>query len=115
MYEKGKGVAQNNRTAVKWYTLAAGKRNAHARPKLFALARQGNAYAQYNLGSLYAEGQGVTQDNVYAYMWLDISASQGDRDARENRDMVAKKMTPAQIEIAHERALECVRKKYEGC
>ena len=115
MYERGEGIPQDNRTAVKWYTIAARKRNAYARPKLLIFARQGNAYAQYNLGSLYAEGQGVTQDNIYAYMWLDIAASQGGRDAREKRDMVAKNMTPSQIEIAHERALECMRKKYEGC
>ena len=34
------------------------------------LAEQGDARAQHNLGLMYANGQGVPQDNVYAYMWV---------------------------------------------
>jgi hypothetical protein len=33
------------------------------------LAEQGHTRAQYNLGILYYNGQGVLQDNVYAHMW----------------------------------------------
>ena len=33
------------------------------------LAKQGDADAQFNLGAMYAKGQGVIQDNVYAHMW----------------------------------------------
>jgi len=42
-----------------------------------ALAEQGNAKAQYNLGIMYGEGEGVIQDNVYAHMWFNIAASSG--------------------------------------
>ena len=48
MYYNGKGVPQDYKTAVKWYTLAA---------------EQGNAYAQNNLGTMYYQGEGVPQDN----------------------------------------------------
>ena len=33
----------------------------------------------------------------------------------QNRDDVAKKMTPSQIAEAQKLARECVRKKYKGC
>jgi S1-C subfamily serine protease len=82
MYDNGKGVPQNYKTAVKWYRLAA---------------KQGDAFAQYNLGNMYNNGDGVSQDNVYAHMWYNIAASSGDKDAIKNRDIVAKKMTSSQL------------------
>ena len=39
---------------MKWYKLAA---------------EQGLAAAQSSLGGMYAIGQGVIQDDVYAHMW----------------------------------------------
>ena len=100
MYRKGQGVPQDDKAAVNWYRLAA---------------EQGHAAAQNNLGGMYAQGQGVTQDNVYAHMWWNIAASSGLKDAVENRDIVAGKMTPAQIEKAQDLARECVAKNYKGC
>ena len=47
---------------------------------------------------MYADGEGVTQDNVYAHMWWNIAASNG--HAVKNRDIVAMKMTAAPIEKA---------------
>tara|TARA_B110000208_G_C11434474_1_gene308378 strand:+ start:185 stop:529 length:345 start_codon:yes stop_codon:yes gene_type:complete len=41
MYEFGKGVLKNNKTAVKWHTLAA---------------EQGNIDSQFNLGVIYTGG-----------------------------------------------------------
>ena len=84
--------------------------------KSFTLsAEQGNAYAQYSLGYLYEKGWGVPQDNVRAFMWYNISASQGYKYATTNRDVVAKDMTPPDISTAQKLARECVRKKYKGC
>ena len=100
IYQYGKGVPQNYKTAVKWYRLAA---------------EQGNADAQTNLGGMYYKGTGVLQDFIRAHMWTNIVASQGDKDAMENRGGVAKIMTPSQIAEAQKLARECVRKKYKGC
>ena len=48
-----------------------------------------------------------------------MSGSIGGSDVYEKggevRDLVAKEMTPAQIEKAQDLARECVRKKYKGC
>ena len=91
MYATGQGVPQNYAEAVKWYRLATD---------------QGNADAQYNLGVMYATGQGVYQDYVSAYMWLSLSASQGEQGAIKGRDLIARRMTPAQIAEAQKLARE---------
>ena len=41
------------------------------------LAEQGDAYAQHNLGVLYANGQGVPEDYVQARQWYEKAAAQG--------------------------------------
>lgn len=41
------------------------------------LADQGNVYAQFYLGEMYASGQGVTQDSAQAVVWLRKAAEQG--------------------------------------
>jgi hypothetical protein len=64
---------------------------------------------------MYANGEGVPLDNICAYMWLNIAASSGNQDAAENRDIVAERMTPADISVAEKLARESVRKKYKGC
>ena len=100
MYEKGQGVPENDKTAVKWYKLAA---------------EQGVADAQTSLGVMYGKGRGVPHDYVRAHMWYNLAASQGDKNATENRDIVAKKMTPADVSKAKDLARECVKKNYKGC
>ena len=42
------------------------------------LAEQGDAVAQYCLGIMYDEGQGVLQDYKQALKWYRLSAEQGD-------------------------------------
>jgi TPR repeat protein len=100
MHRQGRGVPQDYKTAVKWFRLAA---------------EQGYASAQYNLGTMYGNGTGVLQDYVRAHMWFNISASSGNKIASNNRDIVTKRMTPAQIADAQKLARECVKKKYKGC
>ncbi len=48
------------------------------------LAGQGNALAQLNLGSMYAAGQGVPQDDAEAARWYRKAAEQGDASAQYN-------------------------------
>jgi uncharacterized protein len=70
------------------------------------LAEQGDANAQYNLGVFYDNGLGVPQDKVRAYMWLNLSAAQGREGAAAFRDLIARRMTPAQIAEAQKLARE---------
>ena len=92
--------SQDYKKAMEWYALAA---------------EQGDASAQYNLGVMYYNGQGVIQDYLYAHMWLNIAASNGSEVGGTLRDRLAAQMLPADISSAQNMARECVRKQYKGC
>ena len=136
MYQYGKGIPQNHKTAVKWNTLAAEQGDASAQfnlgfmyhegqgvpqdyktaVKWWRLAgEQGYTRAQFNLGVMYGNGIGVKKDNVFALMWWIIAASSGYKDAVKYREIVAKRMTPADISAAQQLARDCVRRKYKDC
>ena len=89
LYQAGLGGPQDFAAAAQWYRLAA---------------EQGNAAAQNNLGSLYETGQGVPQDLVQAAAWFGLAAAQGYQDAARNRDVIIKKLTPAQAAEAEKLA-----------
>ncbi len=125
MYDNGQGVPQDYAKAAEWFREAAEQGHLNARfnlalmygdgqgvPKDYA-ADQGYAKAQNNLGVVYANGQGVTQDYVQAHMWFNLAAAQGIEVARENRDILAKKMTPADISKAQAMAREWLEKHQE--
>ena len=48
------------------------------------LAEQGHAKAQYKLGLLYANGQGVPQEYERAQQWFEKAAAQGDTRAQHS-------------------------------
>ena len=48
------------------------------------LAEQGNAVAQFNLGTMYANGEGVPQDHAEAVKWYRLSAEQDYAAAQNN-------------------------------
>jgi TPR repeat protein len=65
-------VQEDDVEAVKWFRLAA---------------EQGDASAQYNLGVMYTNGEGVPKDDVTAARWYRLAAalsmdmlSNGERD-----------------------------------
>ena len=67
MYDNGEGVVQNYEKAFEWYSKAA---------------NQGNAQAQYNLGSLYHNGQGVEKNDKRAFEWYRKAANSGHSQAK---------------------------------
>lgn len=76
-------------------------------------ADHGLAGAQFNLGMMYVEGQGVSQEYVQAHMWLDLAALQlpalgiNQRNSTvDARDRIASKMTAQQIVEAQQLAFE---------
>ena len=79
-------------------------RTTPRRPAGIALAaEQGYAVAQSNLGVLYERGEGVPLDPVLAYMWYELSATQGSRVALRNKESIALHMSPQQIAEARAR------------
>ena len=96
-YAAGTGVTQDCRLAAEWYQKAANKGDIAGRLHLAALYRdggkgferdmaqaaewyrkaadQGDVSAQGTMGTLYSIGQGVEQNYVEAYYWLDLAAA----------------------------------------
>ena len=71
MYEKGEGVSEDNKKALKWYMRSAEK---------------GNPDAMYKLGCLYMNGKGTTKDYAVAVEWFLKSAVKGNSDAMAKLD-----------------------------
>ena len=65
-----------------------------------AAADGGDRRAMLALGRLYAQGLGAPQDYVEAHKWLNLAASRGEAAAVEERDALAAKMTPQQVQAA---------------
>ena len=79
------------------------------------LAEQGSAKAQYNLGVMYGNGQGVPQDYLLAHMWYNISSANGNENGAKNRSIVAKNMTAQDISAAQAMARDCMSSNYQNC
>jgi TPR repeat protein len=75
-YQKGLGVAQDDKEAARWFASAAS---------------QGYAEAQYQLGDLYYNGRGVGEDEAKAVSLFQSAADQGHADALDLLAMQAVK------------------------
>ncbi len=83
LYDRGREVPKDKSEALRWYRLAADK---------------GFAPAQHSLGKLLAGGgQGVASDKSQGYMWLVLSAGQGDEEAARQSEILSKQLTPAEV------------------
>jgi uncharacterized protein len=69
MYAYGQSVPRSDPEAAKWYREAAD---------------HGLALAQLELGMVYFIGQGVLQDYVQAYAWLNLAAAQFSASDKKN-------------------------------
>jgi hypothetical protein len=68
MYDTGKGVSEDDKEAIKWYTKSA---------------EQGLAMAQAMVGVFYADGLGVAKNPIEGYAWYNIAIANGQEDAKE--------------------------------
>jgi uncharacterized protein len=79
----GTGMPKSEQAAVQWWQRAAA---------------QGFAPAQSSLGRTLATGsQGVSPDKTRAYVWLALSAGQGDQEAEQQRATLVKQLQPDQL------------------
>lgn len=69
-------------------------------------AANGDAFAQFQLGELYATGDGVEQDYVQAHKWMNIAATLGYQSAIEKRGVISQLMTPQMLADAQAAARE---------
>lgn len=66
------------------------------------LAPVGDKYAQYMVGFMYLNGNGVAEDKMRALAWYRLAAERGDPLLLQTRDELAVQMTPAEIETSNE-------------
>ncbi len=110
MYLEGDGVAPIKSEAIKWLSAAATQGHQQAQNDLVntilrygaqdslelkqatqiltQAAQEGQAEAQFMLGSMYAEGQGVIQDFMQAAHWLLKAANAGHPEAMHHLGMM---------------------------
>jgi uncharacterized protein len=104
LYASGLGVVPDYQAALKWHRLAAG---------------QGHAGAQSAIAQMYAKGYGVPQDNVRAHVWYSVAVESSTAGSKEelmkDRDNLASRMTPHQIQKAQELAKRCLESKFKKC
>jgi hypothetical protein len=113
-YLLGNGVPADRVSAYTWLTLAFANDNQQAESRIRELSRSLNAseiaQVRRNLGEMYADGIGVHPDKVTAYMWQLLADSAGDTRSHDERDQLARSMTPDEIAEAQTRASEWLRK-----
>ncbi len=104
LHASGLGVGQNYQAALKWHRMAAG---------------QGHAGAQNQLAQMYAKGEGVPQDYVRAHMWYTVAAASSSGGSKnelmKDREIIASRMTPPQIQKAQETAQRCLQSNFKKC
>jgi len=84
--------------------------------KALISAEQGAAIAQLRLARMYASGEGVPQDNEYAYMWASFADEQGlGASASEFKNKVMSQMTASQMEAGNKLIQDCKKKGYKDC
>ena len=76
MHHLGRGVAVNKAVAEEWIRKAL--------PRVQTAASAGEAWAQADLGSLYADGLVLTKNNQEAIRWFQLAAEQGYAGAQTN-------------------------------
>ncbi|NNM57820.1 hypothetical protein [Acidocella sp.] len=79
------------------FAQASSGKNPAALESLQVAANNGYAVAQFNLGAVYANGQGVPQNYAIAYALFNLAAV-GDTKDSINRDSISQQMTEAAIE-----------------
>ncbi len=132
MIEIGKGVPANPPLAIKWYKRAYKLKHHNAAFNIAFIyykgtngnkdykkalewykkaAAVGNSAALINIGQMYFFGKGIKKNRVKAYAWYTIAAHRGMRKALRNRDIVARRLTPFDMNHA-EREYRTLRVKY---
>lgn len=121
-YDRGRDIPKDKAEAIRWYRLAATQGDMFAQNALGdnywegtgvpkddkqaagwwrLAAAQGFAPAQHSLGKILSGGsRGVPADKLRGYIWLMLSAAQGDEEAGRQGDLLAKQLGPSEVTTA---------------
>jgi TPR repeat protein len=76
-------------------------------------AERGDADAQFNLGTMYRDGQGVPQDYVQAYVWFTLAATRFAASETEKRSKAIKDREEVAANLTAEQIAEAQRLAHE--
>ena len=111
----GSAGVSAKKNIVKGYAAFKSGEHATALREIRPLAEQANVDAQPKIGCMHTMGRDVRRNTVYAHIGLNIVPSFGKTEnASKIRDVVSKRMTPANNFTAQKLASECICKKYKG-
>ena len=96
-YAQGRGVLKDDAEAVKWF------RNA---------AERGDEGGQFCLGLYLAQGHAIAKNDTEAYKWWLLSSSKGIEDAKENLEILERRLTPVERSEGQRRAREFTEKSW---
>jgi localization factor PodJL len=121
-YRDGLGTERNGKLALHWFNTAGERGAPHAFSALGALyrghadvppdpaaalesfrrgAQSDHFESMFNIGLIYARGEGVSKDEFEAYKWFERAYAAGLEEERERveiaRTMLAQQLTSAQI------------------
>lgn len=86
-YRTGNGVAKDVTEAVAWYEKTANTKRANRFDK-YANQQQINEWpqtkAQFRLGMMYSDGEGVSKDIQKSVLWYEMAAAMGMAEAQHN-------------------------------
>jgi TPR repeat protein len=122
MFEYGKGVAQDDAMAARWYEKAAAQQFTEAQYRLAVLydngwgmktdkkkafrlfeaaAKSGHELAQHDLAMMYFGGTGTPKNLVQAYKWLQIAVLNGSSLMQKHINRISAQMTSDEIDYAN--------------
>jgi TPR repeat protein len=129
--DSGRGVPQDRSQAAAWYRKGAEQGDARAQFNLGLMYRYGPGYspgleewamafnpapghtgatARSSPAAKYSPGSGIPKDYVEAHKWMSLAAARATGDSQKRfeneRDSLARVMTPEQIAEAERRARE---------
>lgn len=105
----GDGIKRDEVVATRWLRRSAVSENS------WTFGVSGNPNAQEWMGDQYATGEGVPQDDVLAYMWYDVAATNEREEAPAKRDALAAGMTAEDLAEAKRLSLACLESKLTDC
>ena len=91
LWAAGMDGTTDPKEAVRWYRKAADK---------------GLAAGQLNLGRALQKGEGIEQNSIEAWAWLQLAANQNKPMAREEADQLETKLSAGERAAAKSRAIE---------
>ncbi|MCU1298045.1 MAG: Sel1 domain protein repeat-containing protein [Acidobacteriaceae bacterium] len=94
LYQQGLGVSRDLPQAARCFNEAA---------------NMGHAAAMLRLGEMYWNGDGVKQDKTSAYEFVSLASTSNLPEAKQEKELLEKEMTPKELEKGKAKAVEWAR------